>query len=95
MITVVYNPLHSIGVPDGLAMSTAETIVDMKPGERVIIGTGLIVDAIRVMVKQGRADHTKIQFEFNGQTLPMDSFGHVNPWPEGFNDTTLDLLMQL
>ena len=95
MITITYDPLHSVGIPDGMAMSCAETIVAMDGSDPIIIGTGLVVDAIRVLIRTGKADHTTIQFKYKGTIISVDEYGHCDPWPEGFNDTVENLLMQL
>tara|TARA_R110000851_G_scaffold327679_1_gene497467 strand:- start:316 stop:612 length:297 start_codon:yes stop_codon:yes gene_type:complete len=98
MITVIYDPLHPIGIPDGMAMHCAEVIVAMDGSDPdpIIIGTGLVVDAIRVLVKTGKADHTTIQFKYKDTILPINENGHIEPpWPEGFNDTMINLLEQL
>jgi len=96
MITVVYDPFHDIGIPDGTAMLVAQAIVGTLPaGDKVTIGTGLVIDAIRVLVKTGEIPHDQVQFEYNGITIDIDENGHCDPWPEGFNDTMEKLLVQL
>lgn len=96
MITVAYDQYHNVGIPDGTVMAVAQTICNVFPrDDRVTVGTGLVIDAIRVLVKKGLIDHDQIQFEYMGQILPIDKDGRVADWPEGFNDTVTTLLMQL
>lgn len=95
MITVTYDPLHPTGIPDGMAMGCAEVIVTMDSAEPIIVSTGLVIDAIRVLVKTGKADHTSIQFKYKDTIIKIDEHGHCDPWPDGFNDTIEKLLMQL
>ncbi len=96
MITVVYDPSHSVGIPDGTVISVAEAICTGTPeGESVTVGTGLVIDAIRVLVKTGKIRHDQIQFEYEGNILPIDKDGRMVIWPEGFNDMVTTLLCQL
>lgn len=55
----------------------------------------LVVDWIRVMIKEGLFDHKDIVFEYNGQILEADRNGRIEHWPLGFCDHTEKVLERL
>jgi hypothetical protein len=93
MITVTYDPLHSVSVPDGLSMAVAESIV--KDGNDVTIGTGLVIDAIRVLVKTGKISHSIIHFKYKDTYIAIDKYAKLSSHPIGFNDTMDGYMDQL
>ena len=101
MITVIYDPFHNPAVPDGTTMMLAETIIAMEGGtdpevnNRITVGTGLVIDALRVLVKKGEFPADQLKFEHNGITIDVDVNGRCLPWPAGFNDRVETYLCQL
>ena len=98
MITVTYDPYHNPAVPDGHAMMMAETIINIENGQdpafnnKVTVGTGLVIDALRLLVKQGKMPADQLRFKYNDTIITVDGDGRCDKWPSGFNDTLLRLL---
>lgn len=101
MITVTYDPHYNLAVPDGSVIMVAEGMTEMEHARdpayniHITICTGLIIDALRVLVKTGRFPADQLKFKYRGLTINVDDKGRCLPWPAGFNDTMESLLMQL
>jgi|AntAceMinimDraft_16_1070373.scaffolds.fasta_scaffold74983_4 hypothetical protein len=70
-----------------------KTILD---GAHVKLGTELLIDWVRVKVKEGVLDHKNVQFKFKDKILKCDEEGQINEhWPEGFCDQHMNALMRI
>jgi hypothetical protein len=103
VITVTYDPNFRLAaaIPDNEVMAFAVHMTNSRRARdpmydlRYSVNTGLVIDAIRVLVKTGKFPHELMQFEYRGITISIDKDGRCDPWPEGFNDTRAKLLSQL
>jgi hypothetical protein len=58
-------------------------------------GTGLVIDALRVLVVTGKFPPDQILFMYKDQMMMVDENGRLDAWPDGFHDYTEKYLMQL
>lgn len=90
---IIYQKTGGLHCSDGAVMETARRMVANR--SPVTVSTGHIIDAIRVLIKTGEIDMDDVEFHFDGQVLVHNKDGRIENWPNGFNDTTLELLTQL
>ena len=89
-----YSSTNGLTCADGDAVDMARNIMGL--GRRcVTVSTGLIIDAIRVMLSTGEISVDEVEFHFDGHVLKHGADGRISDWPHGFNDTMEGLLMQL
>lgn len=53
--------------------------------------TSNIFFALKEKVAIGELDHTSILFRFNGKDIPINEYGAIIDWPEGFCDIDISL----
>lgn len=90
---IIYQKTGGVLCSDGAVMETARHMVENS--NHVTVSTGLIIDAVRVMLATGEIDVDDVEFQFDGKVLKHGQDGRFVDWPEGFNDTIEGLLMQL
>ena len=101
MITLTYDPYHNPAVPDGMAEYMAEGLIAMDHAQCpdhnlcVTMGNGLVIDALRVLVKKGQFPSDQLKIEYQGTIINVDDNGRMDSWPNGFHDYTEKLLCQL
>lgn len=90
MLTIKYDAVNGVAVPDGQAEQYAREVVTLHNSsprdETVTVSNGLVVDAFRLMVSRKVIHHTEIQFMYNDQVIAVDERGHLKLWPAGFCD---------
>jgi len=79
---------------DGDVMAVARHIVG-NDRTGVVVSSGLIIDAVRVMLSTGEISIEEVEFQFDGKVLVHGADGRIENWPNGFNDTMEGLLRQL
>lgn len=98
-LTVIYRQKGGLVFSDGEVEEGATNLWlhrnDSPSSSVVCISTGLVVDALRVMVNENKIPSDEILFQYNNEVITCDADGRLSPWPNGFNDKTLDLLMRL
>lgn len=100
MITIEYNPNHT-AITDGQVIDYAQQLIELEgttdPRVNMVVsvGTGLVIDAVRVLIKTRKIASEHVQFKYKDTIINVDEYGRCYPWPEGFNDTMEQLLMQL
>lgn len=98
MIMIEYDPSGD-HVADTKVMEYAMGLVEKANSNEAIhnvkVSQGLIIDAIRLLVRRGTIPHTSIGFKFNDILIYPDAKGQLDKWPTGFCDTQRDLLWGL
>jgi len=83
MIKVIYDPIYGVAIPDGEVIEFSHSLHD-----RVItISNGIVLDAIRLAIKEGKYKPEDIYIEFEGKRININKDGRAENWPEGFCDT--------
>ena len=98
MITIIYDARNGIAIPDGQISDVVDSIVEsgrMGRDETHMFSTSIVIDALRLAVKEKRINHDQIVFSFNNQTIRVDPFGNLEQWPEGFCDLWTKILIEL
>ncbi len=90
---IIYQKTGGVLCSDGAVMETARRMVEA--GSNVTVSTGLIIDAVRVMLSTGEIDVDDVEFQYEGKVLKHYQNGRFADWPNGFNDTIEGLLMQI
>ena len=80
-------------VPDYKVMETAQKIINEK--KDVSVSQGLLIDAIRVLVKEKQIDNNDFVIYFNNIILLVDKYGMVDHWPNGFCNVHENILNRL
>lgn len=94
MKTIInYQKTGGVLCSDGAAMETARHMVENS--NHVTVSTGLIIDAVRVLLATGEIDVDDVEFQYEGKVLKHYQNGRFADWPNGFNDTMEGLLMQI
>jgi hypothetical protein len=91
---IIYKQTGGKVCADGAAVDAARLIMSDGRTE-VEVSTGLIIDAVRVMLVTGEISVDEVEFQFEGEVLPHTEVGRITNWPNGFNDTMEGLLMQI
>jgi len=100
---VEYDPLDGELIPDGKVDEACQSIVgyiSANPNwagyEHVRkIANGLLIDALRVEIKEGHIPLHALVFRFQGQLLKVNKDGRMWDWPPGFHDQEENYLMRL
>lgn len=97
MIYVRYDPNGIVSVPDGKIDFVVSAIINANDIDQfeIIIPNQIVIDAIRLAVKEGRIDHNNIVFLFDEHELRVDRNGRIDEWPKGFCDKWEDILMRM
>jgi hypothetical protein len=91
---IIYQKTGGLVCSDGTVMEMARQIIKMERST-INVSTGLIIDAVRVMLATGEIDVDDVEFQFDGMVLKHGQDGRFVDWPTGFNDTIEGLLMQI
>lgn len=96
--TIVFDDQNGICVPDGQMVDKAKEIIDTLMSEEqecITISQCILVDAIRVLAKQGYFDVNRVVFKFNDEIIKFEPGGNLSHWPNGFGDMHDNLLSKL
>lgn len=94
MMIITFDPNNTDNlVPDGQVEAKAQEIADAK--KDVTISQAILVDAIRVLVNQGKLDADDFLFRYKDIDLIVNDYGRIDEWPKGFCDLPTDLLTKL
>ena len=75
----------TVSLPDAEVDKWGETVV--KSGQKhVRIGTGTMLNAIRLHVIRGNLSHEDVEFQFGEDTIYVNKEGRLDHWPDGFAD---------
>ncbi|HLD91007.1 MAG TPA: hypothetical protein VI911_08350 [Patescibacteria group bacterium] len=100
MLTLTYDAAGA-RVPDEKAEAWARKQIDVykkKPvGTNITlkIANGVVINAFRVLIKEGFIDNNDIQVNHDGFIYPIDPFGHILDWPPGFAEVEDNFLERL
>jgi len=85
MLTISYDKDGKV-VSDANAISFAKkTITSLSQDDTFIcVGTHMMIDAFRVLVKRGEISHEQICFKHEDQILQVNPDGRLNKWPSEF-----------
>lgn len=83
-LKIIYNAALGISCPDAACEEKAISMCAQRGS--FIIGSQLIIDNIRVLVKQGKMPVDELEIWFGDIKICMDQDGRVAYWPEGFCD---------
>jgi len=86
-----YNATIGDSFADGMVVKIVDDWIE-DGSCNIVTSTGLIIDAFRAAVKQGKVSSEDIVIKFRGEELPVDSRGKLDHWPAGFHDTQDKLL---
>lgn len=98
MLTIKYDPTSGKVISDGLIKDWADKVVeDYKEAinMNITVGSGVMVDAIRVLIMKGKLNYKEIVFRFRGLDLGVDKNGRLSIWPKGFCDVYDNILEEL
>ena len=62
---------------------------------KVQTSTGMLVDAIRIMVIRGKIPHDEVRILFKDKVITIDKYVQYSEWPKGFLDTFDDILDEI
>lgn len=92
-LTIIYDPHIGTACPDGEAMNVAKELI--KQGGTHLIGSNLIIEAVRVLAKRGEIPFNQVEFEFGKEKILMTPTFQLTHWPRGFCDHLDNLLMEI
>lgn len=99
MLIVHYEPWTGQAISDGQVELFAKQMYSkassIQEDYEIAISTENVITAIRVFIKENRFNHNFISVRYQGQHLPFDTDGRCEIWPNGFCDTSLNLLLRL
>lgn len=84
MLTIIFDSLEGEVVPDGRVKDRVDRLIsEYKMGQiyQVCIGSNLIMDYVRLAVKQKRISHNEIRVISNGVHYDLDESGQFYDWP--------------
>ena len=84
------NPVNDFHL-DSEIESIKETIREWSEGFRIWYSTENIFTRIRYEIVSGNIDEKDIVFVFNDEILPVNRFGAIMNWPNGFCDVNINL----
>ena len=97
-ITIEYDPEIGLVLPDGLIEEYVNRIVRRIQNNEpmyITVGGELIIDYLRLAVKQGKIDCNDIIFKYKDEFIACNSDGRLSRWPNGFCGYLTDVLRQL
>lgn len=92
IVKVRYDPINGVSVSDGLVDSYVNQLISVVDDRTFLIGSGIIIDALRVRVKRGEIS---LIAYFNDYTITFENDGGAKSWPDGFCDINHEILMEL
>jgi hypothetical protein len=99
MLKIVYAPENGYVVPDNKMMDYVEKVIQYYNSSKempceLLIGSELMLSAFRVAVKRKLISCEEIVFEFDGDSIPVDSDGRYKfAIPDVAADLILDELL--
>ncbi len=67
----------------------------LEDTSETLFGCSYILDAVRVMVKEGKIDHRDVGVVVDGKLINVTKGGLLEEWPAGFCDLTTNQLAKL
>lgn len=67
----------------------------IKNKQDILTSTGLVIDYIRVLVKEGSLTCSSVEIYFEKDKLKIDENGRLDRWPKGFCDKFEELTSRL
>ena len=95
MLTIVYDPINGIAVPDGLCEIKAFNLCTGNGEGKFIVSSILLIHYIRLNIKQGVIKYNQVVFLFHDYVIPPDKNGMLGIWPHGFGDYELKVSQEL
>lgn len=90
---VTYDKNNGLFVTDGKVMETAKSILENN--KDVTVSQGLLVDAIRLNMKENKIPPDNVCFFFNGEEIAINKRYGLNNWPKGFCSVFEDIIEKL
>lgn len=94
----IYDPNGGAALRDGQVESYTKSLLDslkaIGHGE-VVIGCELVIQYIRVAIKQGEFPYENTFFKFGDSSTPVNRHGKLADWPRGFCDMHLNAIMKM
>jgi hypothetical protein len=101
MIKMIYRAKSGNAFPDGRVIEEVEWLITLLPDTEISFSTENILLAVRVAIKQGRLPREAVELWFDAENgspkrrLTIYPGGGISPWPDGFCDTTDNLIIAL
>lgn len=102
MIAVTYKRVGGVVVADGEVGGYVRSLLSVNGNYNssfanidITVSSNLIVDRLRLAVKEGDLDHNDLVFKFEGREITVDNNGRLLSWPEGFCDTWDNILYRM
>lgn len=92
---IEFDAVNGIAIPDGLAESYVQALIDNPPDSPFIVSSSIFIQALRVAVKEGRLQHSDVIIIFNSEPITIDSKGALSEWSKGFCSNERDFLVRL
>ena len=90
---ITYDPCDGNAIPDGYVRFTADFYYGV--GGSFITSSENLITAFRLGIKTGKFEADNIIFVFGNKEFQADKAGRIADWPDGFCDTSLNMLMEL
>lgn len=92
-MNITYDKTNGLFVADGNVMETAKAILENN--KDVTISQGMLVDAIRLNMKENNMPPDSVCFIFNKKKITIDKHYKLSDWPKGFCSVFEDILGKL
>jgi hypothetical protein len=92
-MNITYDKDNGLFVADGKVVETAKSILENN--KDVTVSQGLLVDAIRLNMKENNMSPDSVCFIFNGGKITINEHYGLSDWPEGFCSVFEDILSKL
>jgi hypothetical protein len=90
MITIEYDPINGMVMPDGEWFSFMVEYI--KNPTNLIIGNESAIYLIRLLIKHGYINHTDIIFKYKDTLIKCFENGKLEYYPEGMCDNSLVIM---
>lgn len=94
-LCIEFDAVNGIAIPDGLAESYVQSLIDNPPDSTFVVSSSIFIQALRVAIKEGRLLHSDVIITFNSEQIPINSSGSISQWPKGFCSHEIDFLSRL
>ena len=92
-MNITYDKDNGLFVADGKVVETAKSLLENN--KDVTVSQGLLVDAIRLNMKENNIPPDSVCFVFNDRKITVNERYGLNEWPEGFCSVFEDILCKL
>lgn len=98
---IEYDSMIGDIVPDGKVQKYVDDMVLMVHNENlsspiiIIVGSVVLLDALRVAIKEKRLDRNTTTIHFEGKDYKVDKNARMTHWPVGLCDVYDDILDRL